>query len=106
MGEGVGKALEGRRILSGANSSCTGRPIGVILKEMRDREERIAMKKIFQAATSIAQTLLAAKTEPLPVGAVAPNFTAASTRGDIELAPLLLKGPVVLALYYADFTPG
>jgi peroxiredoxin len=64
------------------------------------------MKKIFQAATTIAQTLLATRTEPLPVGTVAPNFTAVSTKGDVELAPLLLKGPVVLALYYADFTPG
>jgi peroxiredoxin len=64
------------------------------------------MKKIFQAATTIAQTLLRGQADPLPVGASAPDFTAASTRGTIELARILQQGPVVLALYYADFTAG
>jgi peroxiredoxin len=64
------------------------------------------MRKIFQAAATIAQTLLAAKVDPLQVGAAAPNFTAPSTGGEIELARQLQAGPVVLALYYADFTTG
>jgi peroxiredoxin len=64
------------------------------------------MKRIFQAATTIAQTLLTGKTDALRVGAPAPDFTATSTGGTIELARLLQNGPVVLALYYADFTAG
>jgi peroxiredoxin len=64
------------------------------------------MKRIFQAVTTLAQTLLAGKADPLPVGTSAPDFTADSTGGTIELARLLQKGPVVLALYYADFTAG
>jgi peroxiredoxin len=64
------------------------------------------MKRIFQAATTIAQTLMAGKTDALQVGAPAPDFTATSTGGTIELARLLQQGPVVLALYYADFTAG
>ncbi len=41
----------------------------------------------------------------LEVGDTAPDFLAASTAGPIVLSELLEEGPVVLALYYADFTP-
>ncbi|BCR04950.1 hypothetical protein DESUT3_20190 [Desulfuromonas versatilis] len=41
----------------------------------------------------------------LGVGERAPDFEATSTRGPIVLEKSLEGGPVVLALYYADFTP-
>lgn len=41
----------------------------------------------------------------LEVGDTAPDFEATSTAGPIVLWEILEKGPVVLALYYADFTP-
>ena len=49
--------------------------------------------------------LFAANTYALQVGDQAPDFTALSTGGEISLAELLKTGPVVLAFYYADFTP-
>ncbi len=64
------------------------------------------MKKIIRATGVIAATLFASKALALQVGDVAPGFQAASTAGEIELSRVLEKGPVVLALYYADFTPG
>ena len=64
------------------------------------------MKKIIRATGVIAATLLASKALALDVGVAAPGFKAASTAGEIELSRVLEKGPVVLALYYADFTPG
>ena len=42
----------------------------------------------------------------LKVGDAAPNFKATATTGTVHLSQLLEKGPVVLALYYADFTSG
>lgn len=41
----------------------------------------------------------------LRVGDMAPDFKATSTAGDITLSALTQQGPVVLAFYYADFTP-
>lgn len=41
----------------------------------------------------------------LRVGDMAPDFKAASTAGEITLSEITQKGPVVLAFYYADFTP-
>ena len=64
------------------------------------------MKKILRATGVIAATLLASKAVALQVGDMAPGFTAPSTAGEIELSRTLEKGPVVLALYYADFTSG
>ncbi len=49
--------------------------------------------------------LLATTSFALQVGDKAPDFTAASTHGDLSLAETLQTGPVVLAFYYADFTP-
>ncbi len=43
--------------------------------------------------------------QALEVGDVAPDFVAESTLGIIRLEQLRLEGPVVLAFYYADFTP-
>ena len=64
------------------------------------------MKKLIRATGVVAATLLASKAIALQIGDVAPNFTAMSTAGEVELNRVLEKGPVVLALYYADFTPG
>jgi peroxiredoxin len=54
----------------------------------------------------IALTLLSSKVAALEVNAPAPDFTAASTHGEITLSELLVQGPVILAYYYADFTSG
>jgi peroxiredoxin Q/BCP len=42
----------------------------------------------------------------LKVGDQAPDFSAPSTKGKIVLSQLVEQGPVVLALYPKDFTPG
>jgi peroxiredoxin Q/BCP len=39
------------------------------------------------------------------VGDRAPDFTLASTRGEIRLSSLLRRGPVILAFYTEDATP-
>jgi len=64
------------------------------------------MNKIIRAGKVVAKTLLASSDVTLQVGDDAPDFTAQSTRGEIELGRTLQNGPVVLALYPADFTPG
>ena len=46
------------------------------------------------------------KNTVLKIGDQAPDFTAPSTNGDIMLSQLVKQGPVVLALYPKDFTPG
>ena len=62
------------------------------------------MKRTIRAGVVIAATLLASKAVALQVGDAAPDFIASSTEGEIELSQVVEKGPVVLALYYADFT--
>jgi len=42
----------------------------------------------------------------LKVGDRAPDFSVSSTQGKIVLSQLVEQGPVVLALYPKDFTPG
>jgi peroxiredoxin Q/BCP len=42
----------------------------------------------------------------LKVGDQAPDFSVPSTNGQIVLSHLVEQGPVVLALYPKDFTPG
>ncbi len=64
------------------------------------------MKRIIRAGAVIAATLLASKAAALGIGEVAPDFTVPSTHGDITLSQVLEQGPVILALYYADFTSG
>ena len=64
------------------------------------------MKRLIRAGAVLAATLLASNAAALQIGDVAPDFTAMSTRGEVTLSQVLEKGPVVLALYYADFTPG
>lgn len=64
------------------------------------------MKRLIRAGAALAATLLASNAAALQVGDAAPDFTAISTHGEISLSRVLEKGPVVLALYYADFTPG
>ena len=64
------------------------------------------MKRLIRAGAVAARALLASNATAFQVGAAAPDFTAMSTRGEVTLSQALEKGPVVLALYYADFTPG
>lgn len=64
------------------------------------------MKRLIRAGVVAAATLLASNAAALQIGDAAPDFTAMSTAGETTLSRVLEKGPVVLALYYADFTPG
>ena len=64
------------------------------------------MKKMIRAGAVAAASLLASNAEALQAGNAAPSFTAPSTLGEIQLSRVLEKGPVILALYPADFTPG
>jgi peroxiredoxin Q/BCP len=64
------------------------------------------MKRIIRAGAVAMTSLLTSKAVALQVGDVAPAFIAPSTEGEIELRRSVEKGPVVLAFYPADFTPG
>ena len=64
------------------------------------------MKRMLKAGVVVAASLLAGNAAALEVGVAAPDFTAPSTHGEIALSKSLEKGPVILAFYYADFTPG
>jgi hypothetical protein len=76
------------------------------LRQYSWKGKELLMKKIIRAGATVAANLLAAKPVDLHVGDTAPAFSAISTKGEIELGRSLQKGPVVLALYPADFTPG
>lgn len=64
------------------------------------------MKRMLKAGAVLAATLLASKVAALEVGTPAVDFSAPSTHGEFVLSEVLAKGPVVLAFYFADFTPG
>lgn len=64
------------------------------------------MKRIIRAGAVAVTSLLTSKAVALKVGDVAPDFIAPSTEGEIKLRRSVEKGPVVLAFYPADFTPG
>ena len=64
------------------------------------------MNKILCAAAVLVLILQTALSFALEVGDKAPDFTAVSTHGDITLSRVVEQGPVVLAFYYANFTPG
>lgn len=64
------------------------------------------MKRLIRAGAVVVTTLLASKAVALEVGARAPEFRLPSTHGEIALSQIVQQGPVVLALYYADFTSG
>jgi peroxiredoxin len=64
------------------------------------------MKRLIRAGSVLFATLLATNASALQVGDKAPDFTARSTKGSIRLSQILDQRSVVLALYYADFTPG
>jgi peroxiredoxin Q/BCP len=64
------------------------------------------MKRFIRAGAIVAAKLLSSKAAVLQIGDAAPEFTAMSTKGEITLSQVLEKGPVALAFYYADFTPG
>lgn len=64
------------------------------------------MTKGIRISTLLMALLAAAiPSHAVDVGDMAPLFTAESTGGEISLGDLLKKGNVVLAFYYADFTP-
>ena len=56
------------------------------------------------ALTCLVLLFTAVSSFALQVGDRAPDFQALSTTGAITLSQLQ-QGPVVLAFYYADFTP-
>jgi hypothetical protein len=63
------------------------------------------MKKIAQGFMTAAALMFSAiGAHALDVGQKAPLFSAQSTQGDIALAEVYKQKPVILALYYADFT--
>lgn len=64
------------------------------------------MKRLLKATAVAAAALLSSNAAALEVGSPAPDFTAQSTHGEIRLSNALKKGPVILACYPADFTPG
>lgn len=64
------------------------------------------MKRIIRTGAAAAAALMAPNAVALQTGDSAPDFTAMSTKGEIKLSRVLAKGPVVLAFYPADFTPG
>ena len=67
---------------------------------------RVNLKRLLSLAGSIVLTSLGlASAATLSVGDPAPAFEAESTRGTVQLVELTDRGPVVLAFYYADFTP-
>lgn len=61
---------------------------------------RMSISSLFMALLAAAIPAYA-----LDIGDVAPNFTAESTRGKVSLSDYRGKSHVVLAFYYADFTP-
>ena len=63
------------------------------------------MKTLKTVILSGVSILLAANSYALKVGDRAPDFTADSTAGEVILSEIIKQGPVVLAFYYADFTP-
>jgi len=60
------------------------------------------MKQYLPADQAVATSLAS----ELKIGDPAPDFTVTSTLGEMTLTRLLEQGPVVLAFYPADFTPG
>ncbi|RMD75006.1 MAG: hypothetical protein D6818_02370 [Bacteroidetes bacterium] len=64
------------------------------------------MKKLAKGLlTAAAVALSAIGTQALEIGQSAPLFSANSTQGPIHLGDLLGEKHLVLAFYYADFTP-
>ncbi len=63
------------------------------------------MKKLMTLLVQGALAALPATAVALEVGEVAPPFEADSTEGLIRLTDYQGKRNVVLAFYYADFTP-
>ncbi len=63
-------------------------------------------KTVFKSLATAAMVALGSVgAHALEVGEKAPLFEAASTRGTVRLADFLGKKSVVLAFYFADFTP-
>ena len=63
------------------------------------------MKKFIIMLVLVSPLLLPALSYALSVGDKAPGFEALSTHGTVILSEFEGKKNVVLALYFADFTP-
>lgn len=64
------------------------------------------MKKLAKGLLTAAWVAASAiGAQALEIGAPVPRFTVDSTQGEIRLGELLGERHLVLAFYYADFTP-
>lgn len=64
------------------------------------------MKKLGKGLWTAASVMLGTlSAQALEIGQSVPLFSAESTQGTIHLGDLLGEKHVVLAFYYADFTP-
>lgn len=64
------------------------------------------MKKLAKGLLTAASVMLGTlSAQALEVGQSVPLFSAESTQGTIHLSDLLGEKHLVLAFYYADFTP-
>ncbi len=64
------------------------------------------MKKLMKGLLTAASVMLGTMSaQALEIGQSVPLFSAESTRGTIHLGDLLGEKHLVLAFYYADFTP-
>jgi len=64
------------------------------------------MKKLVKGLlTAVGGSVSAIGAQALEIGQSIPLFSAESTRGPIVISDLLGKFHLVLAFYYADFTP-
>ncbi len=64
------------------------------------------MKKLARGFLTAASVMLGTlSAQALEVGQSVPLFSAESTQGTINLSDLLGEKHLVLAFYYADFTP-
>ena len=63
------------------------------------------MRYLFASFVLVGFLILPSMAHALGVGDKAPLFTAESTQGTISLESYLGQKHVVLAFYYADFTP-
>ncbi len=64
------------------------------------------MKKLVKGLLTAASVMIGTMSaQALEIGQSVPLFSAESTRGTIHISDLLGEKNLVLAFYYADFTP-
>ncbi len=72
---------------------------------MNTHRVRYEMKKVMSTLILAFMILVPALSSALSTGDKAPGFEADSTQGTVILSEFEGRKNVVLALYYADFTP-